>query len=239
MEKALNRYDIKACLFSLNFNNPDGSLIPDAAKEEIVNLLAERSVPLIEDDVFGDIYFGDTRPPSCRKYDVKGLVTVCSSFSKTIAPGYRIGWMIPGAYLERALEVKTTMNVTTSSPVQMALSEYLRGSHFDRQLKRLRIAVEKQVSTIRHHVGRYFPEGTRATNPSGGGMLWLQLPGDVDSIEYFHAAKSEHIGVTPGAIFSTGDKYDNFIRLNCGNAWSEEMKEGLRRLGELAARMGK
>ncbi len=239
VEKALNRYDIKACLLSLNFNNPDGSLVPDAAKKEIVDLLSTRNVPLIEDDVFGEIYFGGTRPPSCRKYDTKGLVTVCSSFSKTIAPGYRIGWMIPGGYLNRALEVKTTMNITTSSPIQMALAEYLSGSHFDRQLKRLRVAIEKQMATIRHHVGRYFPEGTKASNPAGGGMLWMQLPGNVDSIEFFHAAQSQHIGVTPGAIFSTGDKYDGNIRLNCGNAWTEEMKEGIRQLGKLAARMGK
>lgn len=235
--RAVSRFQISACIFSPNFNNPDGSLTPDEAKKEIVRLLQRRDIPLVEDDIASDIHFGPRRPGTFKSHDTKGMVILCSSFSKTAAPGYRVGWMTPGRYRERAMEIKATTSVATASPGQMVLAEYLRSGRYERHLKQFRHAVEKQMRTLLAHVGEYFPAETRATNPKGGAVLWLELPRSVDSVEYFYRARAEGIGIAPGAIFTTRDGYANCIRLSSGGVWNEEMKAGLRRLGEIASGM--
>jgi DNA-binding transcriptional MocR family regulator len=111
LTKALSTFEVAACILSGNFNNPDGALTPDAAKREIVDILAARGIPLVDDDVSADLHFDAQRPASFKQYDKKGLVVFCSSFSKTIAPGYRAGWMLPGRFMDKALEVKATTNV--------------------------------------------------------------------------------------------------------------------------------
>ncbi|MBU1249028.1 MAG: PLP-dependent aminotransferase family protein [Proteobacteria bacterium] len=235
--RALDRFAVSACIFSPNYNNPDGSLTPEEAKKRIVELLAARSIPLVEDDIASDLHFGPRRPGTFKQYDREGTVILCSSFSKTAAPGYRVGWMTPGRYREKALEVKATTSVSVASPGQMVLAEFLASGRYDRHLKRLRAAVALQMRTLRAHVGEYFPAGTRATDPDGGAVLWLELPPAVDGVAYFHRAREAGIGVAPGAIFTTRDDYANCVRLSAGGVWDERMKDGLRCLGEIAFAM--
>jgi DNA-binding transcriptional MocR family regulator len=214
-------------------------MTPDEAKKEIVAMLAKRTIPLVEDDVSSDLYFGPKRPGTYKQFDEKGLVLLCSSFSKTLAPGFRVGWMLPGRFRQKALEIKATTNVSTSTPAQMAIAEYLRQGRMDRHLKKLRGTLEKQMDTMQLHLGRYFPEGTRVPHPKGGAVLWLELPKDIDSVELFFQAKEKNIGIAPGAIFSTQDKFSNYIRISCGSPWSEQIHEGVKILGELADQMAK
>jgi DNA-binding transcriptional MocR family regulator len=237
LARALRTYDITACVLAPNYNNPDSSLTPDSAKREIVALLAGRDIPLVEDDVSTDLHFTQNRPGTFKQFDRKGLVLLCSSFSKTIAPGYRVGWMLPGRFRQKVLEIKATTNVSTSAPAQMAIAEYLRQGRMERHLKRLRGALERQMDTMQLHLGRHFPAGTRVTHPTGGGVLWLQLPGNVDSVELFFQARKRSIGIAPGAIFSTGDTFANYVRLSCGSPWTDELSDGVRILGEMATRM--
>ncbi len=236
LREALDTFDIRACVFCPNFNNPDGSLTPDQAKAEIAAMLAGRGIPLVEDDVYGDLHFGPDRPGTCKRHDDKGLVILCSSFSKTLAPGWRVGWMTPGRFMDKAMEIKATTNVCTATPTQMAVAGFLGQGLYERHLVRLRAAVARQAETMRHHVALGFPEGTRATTPSGGSVLWLELPG-VDAVEYFFKARDMGIGIAPGPVFSTLDKFNHFIRLSCGGVWSEAMEQGLKALGRLAAEM--
>lgn len=238
LAEAVDQYDVKACVLNPNFNNPDGSIIPDGAKREIVRLLAKKAVPLIEDDVSGDICFGPGRPHVCKKYDRSGLVMLCSSFSKTIAPGYRVGWLIPGRYFEKAKTIKVDTSVCTASPSQVTLAEFLRTGRYDRHLKRLRAAIEKQMQLIQLAIGRYFPPGTKVTRPTGGVVLWIELPGGVDSREYFFRALDLGIGLVPGLICSTFDKYRNFVRLTCSGVWNREIENGIEKLGQLALSCG-
>ena len=235
--KVLQRFDIRASIFSPNFNNPDGSLASDEAKQEVVKLLAEAEVPLIEDDVYGDLCFSSRRPRTYKSFDRVGMVLLCSSFSKTIAPGYRVGWMLPGRYFRQALEVKTVTNVCTATPTQMAVAAYLRTGQYERHLQRLRAAIEKQMQTMQIHIGNYFPAGTGMTRPKGGSVLWLELDESIDSVALFYQAREAGIGIAPGAIFSTQDKYNNFIRLSCGALWSEGLRNGLEALGGLIKEM--
>ncbi|WP_285905196.1 PLP-dependent aminotransferase family protein [Pseudodesulfovibrio pelocollis] len=237
LDRALCAYDIAACVLAPNFNNPDASLTPDAAKREIVSILARRAIPLVEDDVSTDLHFTPTRPGTYKQFDRAGLVLLCSSFSKTLAPGYRVGWMLPGRFRQKVLEIKATTNVSTSAPAQMAIAEYLRQGRMERHLKRLRTAIERQMDTMQLHLGRHFPPGTRVSHPAGGAVLWLQLPGGVDSVELFFRARARSIGIAPGAIFSTGDGFAGYIRLSCGAPFSDTLHHGIRTLGQMASAM--
>lgn len=236
LETTLNRFDVKACILSLNFNNPDGSLTPEDAKQRIVAALAERRIPCIEDDVYGELHFGSERPRTLKSYDEKGLVLHCSSFSKTLAPGFRVGWLAPGAFFEKAFEIKATTNVSTATPTQLAVAEYLRIGQFDRHLRRLRSALHEQMELMRACVLEHFPAETKITKPTGGSALWLELPG-LDSIRFFYEAKALGVGVAPGVVFSARDKFNCFVRLSYGSLWTEESAKGIRALGQLAARL--
>lgn len=237
LDHALRTFDISACIFAPNFNNPDSSLTPDQSKREIVSMLADREIPLVEDDVSTDLHFTPKRPGTYKQLDRKGLVLLCSSFSKTLAPGFRVGWLLPGRFRQKVLEMKATTNVSTSAPAQMAIGEYLRQGRMERHLKRLRSALEKQMDTVQLYLERYFPAGTCVTHPRGGGVLWLELPRSVDSVELFFQARAKSIGIAPGAIFSTQDKFTNYIRLSCGSPWTEELHDGIRDLGAMAKGM--
>ena len=239
LRQALDRFDIRACILAPNFNNPDGSLTTAEARREIVDLLSERRIPLIEDDVYGDVHFGPERPGTCKALDFDGLVVYCNSFSKTVSAGYRLGYMLPGRYYRQALEIKSTTNVSSATPTQRALAAYLRQGLFDRHLKRLCRILEQQMQTMQLHLGRHFPPGTAVTRPRGGTALWLELPGAVDSVDYFYRARQMGIGVVPGMAFSTQDRFRNYVRLSCNGLWNERMAAGIRSLGELAAEMAR
>ncbi|SDB60647.1 DNA-binding transcriptional regulator, MocR family, contains an aminotransferase domain [Desulfonatronum thiosulfatophilum] len=234
VRRAVSMNDVKVCIFNPNFNNPDGSLTPDEAKRDIVAALAEKNIPLIEDEVYADIHFGPLRPLSFRTFDRKGLVIQCSSFSKTLAPGYRVGWIMPGRFFNKIFHVKATTNICTATPTQMAVAEYLRAGLYRRHLKQLRAGIEEQMRHMQYLVSRYFPEDTKVTHPLGGAVLWLELDAKVDSVDYFYRALEQGIGVAPGVVFSSQDKFANYIRLNCGHAVSQDLEKGIQVLGKLA-----
>ncbi len=235
VRKAVERFDIKATILVPNFNNPDGSLTSDEAKQKIVEILAQRQIPLIEDDVYGDLSLSQERPATCKSYDREGNVILCSSFSKTVAPGYRVGWMIPGRYYGKALEIKTTTNICTAAPNQMAIAAFLAEGYYERHLRRLRSAIHNQMETLLPSLRRHFPEGTKAVFPEGGASIWVELPAQVDAIDYFYRARQAGIGIAPGPIFSTQEKYNNFIRLSCNGVWNDKMENGMRKLGAICS----
>ncbi len=101
LEEAIKKSGIKACVFVPSFNNPLGCCMPDENKKALVELITKHRIPLIEDDIYGELYFGHHRPRCCKTYDKEGWVLYCSSISKSLAPGYRIGWTIPGRFKEQ------------------------------------------------------------------------------------------------------------------------------------------
>jgi len=234
---ALDTFDIKAGILASNFNNPDGSLTPEPAKKAIARLFEERSIPLIEDDVSGELHFEDARPGTYKQHDRTGNVIYCSSFSKTLAPGYRVGWMIPGKRHDQALEIKATSSVCSATPTQMVVAAYLESGQYDRHLRKLRQAIAGQMKTLQMAITEHFPQGTRATRPTGGAVLWVELPENIDAVDYFFRAKQAGIGIAPGTIFSTQDNYNSFIRLSCDGIWNAAMQEGIAKLGSIAADM--
>jgi DNA-binding transcriptional MocR family regulator len=233
---ALDHHPVRACLFVTNFNNPLGSLMPSENKHELVQILAEREIPLIEDDINGELCFNGQRPEVAKAYDRNGLVLLCSSFSKTISPSYRVGWIAPGRYRAQVERLKLATNLCTSILPQMAIAEFLKSGGFDHYLRRMRRAYAQKVAMMVQAVGRYFPQGTRVTKPQGGHVVWVQLPEQVDSLALYGMALKVGITLAPGYIFSPTTKYRNFIRLNVAYM-DENAERAVMRLGELAGRL--
>ena len=231
---AIEHNSIQACLVLSNFNNPLGSCIPDENKQTLVELLNRHEIPLIEGDVCGEIYFTGMRPGLCKAYDRKGLVLLCSSFSKDLVPGYRVGWVVPGRFKSTIEWLKYTTNVATSTLPQVAIAKFLESGGYDHHLRSIRRLYASFVAQLSHAVERYFPEGTRVTRPNGGIVLWVQLPDYADSLELYKQALQAGITLAPGYIFSATHQYKNFIRLNAA-WWSYETDRAMRRLGELVA----
>jgi DNA-binding transcriptional MocR family regulator len=234
---ALEHNSIQACLVLSNFNNPLGSCIPDEYKQELVELLAQHEIPLIEGDVCGEIYFSGVRPSVCKAYDRKGLVLLCSSFSKDLVPGYRVGWVVPGRYKATVEWLKYTTNLATATLPQVAIAKFLESGGYEHHLRSIRRIYANFVSQMSQTVMSYFPEGTRVTRPNGGIVLWVQMPDYADSLEIYKQALKSGITLAPGYMFSATEQYRNFIRLNAA-WWSYETDRAMRRLGELVAEQG-
>ncbi len=232
----LRHNPVHACITIASFNNPLGTLMPDEKKRELVKLLARHDIPLIEDDVYGDLVFGSSRPVSTKAFDDKGLVLYCSSFSKTLAPGYRVGWIAAGRFKEQVEQLKALCNIATASPTQLAIAEFLTNGGYDHHLRNIRRIYARQVSQMRDAVGRSFPPGTQVSRPEGGYILWVELPEGDDSFRLYEMALQEGIGIAPGMVFTLGDRYRNCFRLNAAS-WSERTEQALERLGGLAANL--
>jgi DNA-binding transcriptional MocR family regulator len=234
LASAIRRQKVKACLFVLNYSNPLGSCMPDDNKKALVELLSRREVPLIEDDIYGDLSFAATRPKTAKTYDKEGLVLLCSSFSKTLAPGYRVGWTAPGRFRPQVESLKFTSSMATVTPPQMAITEFLQSGGYDRHLRKLRRNLMAQVQQMSNAIGRFFPDGTKVTRPQGGYVLWVELPRSVDSLELHRKALQAKISIAPGPIFSAKQRYENFIRISCGQVWSEKVETAIRTLADIA-----
>jgi len=237
LEYVIRHNQVSACITIANFNNPLGSLMPDTKKQELVNLLGKQEIPLIEDDVYGDLAYGPSRPISTKAFDDKGLVLYCSSFSKTLAPGYRVGWIAPGRFKERVAQLKGLLNIATPSPTQLAIAEFLTNGGYDHHLRKLRRTYARQTAQAREAVIRNFPAGTRVSRPEGGYILWVEMPEGFDSFKLYEAALREGIGIAPGTIFTLGDRYGNCFRLNAA-FWSERTEQAVETLGGIAEGMG-
>jgi len=230
---AIEHHRVSACLLVSNFSNPLGSCIPEEGKKGLVELLGAHDIPLIEDDIYGDLGFDDDRPCVAKAFDTKGLVLLCSSFSKTIAPGYRVGWVAPGRFQRQVERLKILSNVATTTPTQLAIAEFLANGGYDHHLRKIRRAYRNQTMLMSQAVGKHFPEGTRVTRPSGGFVLWVEFPNHVDALKLYECALNAGITIAPGPIFSAKGKYRNFIRLNAG-FWSVRIEEALATVGRLA-----
>ncbi len=237
LQKAISRLSIKACVVVPNFNNPQGSCMPDENKKKLVEMITSRQIPLIEDDIYGELYFGKTRPKTCKYYDTKGLVMHCSSLSKSLAPGYRIGWIFPGKYLEQVKEYKRIQNISSPSITQAAMAHFLKNGRFEYHLKNLRKALHTQHLRYVQAIIEYFPADTKVSRPQGGITLWISLNKKIDSFKLRTEAMRHKISVVPGKIFSSGTNYSHFIRISFGKPWDENMEYGIMMLGKMIKKM--
>lgn len=237
LERIAKSRTLAACVAVPNFNNPLGSLMPTENKEKLVSILARHEVPLIEDDVFGEIHFTPQRPHVAKGFDQKGLVMLCGSFSKTLAPGYRVGWVAPGRFHDKVKRLKLTSTLATASLPQLAIASFLANGGYDRHLRTARATYEVNLQRMAHTIADAFPPGTKVTQPQGGFVLWIELPAKVNAIALQDLALEAKINLAPGPMFSPVQGYQNFIRLSCGLPWSPRIAQAITTLGRLAHRL--
>jgi len=229
---------VKACLVLTNYNNPFGGQMSDEDKQRLVALLERHEVPLIEDDIYGDLSFADQRPTVAKAWDTSGNVLLCSSFSKTLAPGYRVGWIAAGRFQEQIERGKMIANVATASPPQLAIAEFLANGGYDHHLRTIRRVYARKTAQMADAIGRYFPEGTRVTRPKGGFVLWAEMPETVDSRRMYELAHREKISIAPGPLFSATGKYRNCVRLNAA-FYTEQVEGAVATLGRIACELAR
>lgn len=235
LAQVLSQHRVAACWLMPSFQNPLGALMPVTRRQAVVRTLSQAGVPIVEDDVYGELYHGVTRPQPLKAFDREGLVLHCSSFSKCLAPGYRIGWAAAGRYAPLVQRLKMMSSLATSVPSQLALAEYLEEGGFDRHLRRLRLALARNLAAVRQLVLRHFPPGTRVSQPQGGYFLWVQLPAQVDTLRLHRAALSQGLSVAPGVLFSADMRFRHALRLNGGHPDDPRVPEAIRALGAMAS----
>lgn len=234
LAEALAAHKPSACWLMTSFQNPLGSLMPPEKKQALVNLLASHDVPLIEDDVYGELYFGAQRPALAKRFDSRGLVMHCSSFSKCLAPGFRVGWAAAGRYARQVERLKLTTSLAAAMPSQLALAEYLGQGGYERHLRQLRSALAAQQQSMLAAIEAHFPAGTRVTRPQGGYFLWVVLPESVDALALHRNALAQGISIAPGPMFSAKRAFRHCIRLNYGHPWDAGQAAAVAVLGALA-----
>ncbi|MDF2382001.1 PLP-dependent aminotransferase family protein [Nostoc ellipsosporum NOK] len=234
LEDALKNKQVKIFLLISNFGNPLGSCMPDEAKKTAVQLAEKYNVPLIENDLNGDVHFDQHRPRSCKTYDTSGIVLWCGSISKTLAPGYRVGWVAPGKFKEKVLRMKLYHAISSTSITQEVIAGFLESGRYENHLRKLRHILHGNLLNYSRAVADYFPEGTMASRPQGGFVLWIALPDKINTMDLYEKTIVRKISFAPGRIFTLQDQYHHCMRLNYGLVWDDKLDAQLKLLGQLA-----
>lgn len=232
---SLQRLPIKACWFMSSLQNPLGASMSDAKKAALYELLQRHQVPLIEDDVYAELHYGAQPPKPVKSFDREGLVMHCGSFSKCLAPGYRVGWVAGGRHAQRIARLKLMTTISPSVPAQAALADYLQHGGYDRHLRKLRHQLESQQGSMLASAARHFPADTRVTRPSGGYFLWFEFAERVDALQLFRLALAQGISLAPGPIFSATRGFGHCARLNHGHPWTAQSEQAMQTLGRIIA----
>lgn len=237
LKKVLAKKKIKLCLLISNFSNPLGSCMPDEHKKEAVRLIEKYNVPLIENDLNGDIYFGTHRPKSCKTYDESGLVLWCGSVSKSLAPGYRVGWVEAGRFKEEILQMKMYHSISTTSLTQEVIANFLETGRYEMHLRKLRHTLYANYLHYVRAINEYFPEDTKASRPQGGFVLWVELNTKINTVELYDRAIQEKISIAPGKMFTLQNQFAHCMRITYGLHWNEKTEKALKTLGRLVTGM--
>jgi DNA-binding transcriptional MocR family regulator len=237
LEAIFKKFPVKACVLVPNFNNPLGGCMPDEKKRALVDLVTRHRIPLIEDDIYGELYFGRHRPKTCKTFDKEGWVLHCSSLSKSLAPGYRIGWALPGRFTDQVLHLKFMHTVTGTTITQQAIAHFLSIGRYEYHLKKLRKALHTQCLRYMQGIMQYFPENTKVSRPQGGFVLWVELDKKLNAYLLYQEALKHQISVAPGQIFSAQGQFGNCLRISYARPWDPQVEEGLKTLGRLIRKM--
>lgn len=237
LEHILKQREIAACCLVTSFSNPLGTCMSDTRKKELITLLNTFEVPLVEDDIYGELYFSGTRPKAVKAFDTEDRVLYCASVSKILSPGLRVGWCVPGQrYRVKVEQLKMAMNWTTAIAPQLTVAAFLGTGGYNRHLRQLRQAYRSQMTRMTQAICEYFPAETKVTRPNGGQVLWLELPSEFEAMALYEEALEHRISVAPGIMFSPSGNYANCLRLNCGLPWSDEIDRAMQTLGMLIKR---
>lgn len=230
LEFVLDSYPVKAVITIPSFQNPTGVLMSPEKRELLVRILETREIPMIEDEIYSEIYYSGRMPPACKSFDRTGNVLLCSSFSKTIAPGLRVGWILSGRFHKQIENNKHQLNLGTPALPQMAIARFLADGCLERHLRKLRVQLARYSKEMRQAILAHFPDGTEVSDPSGGFILWVKMPERVDALKLYHEMLEQGILLAPGSMFSMNSKFDNYLRFNAGS-WNREANELVMKIG--------
>lgn len=232
---AIVRHRPAAAWVMTNFQNPLGCSLSPARKEALAALAAEHRLPVIEDDVYAELFFDGRRPVSTKAYDADGWILHCGSFAKSLAPGYRVGWVAPGRFRDAVARQKLLASLATSVPAQLGIAGCLERGGVERHLRALRATLHGWRDRAADAVRRRFPAGTRVSRPDGGYFLWIELPPDVDALALQRRALAAGISIAPGPMFSASRGFAHHLRLNFGHAPDAALVDAIAWLGRAAA----
>lgn len=233
LEHTLSKYDVAAVALCSNYSNPLGYTMSDDKKKALYEIIQRHDVMLIEDDVYGDLCFCPPRPKAIKSFDEEGRVLYCGSFSKTISPGLRLGWAIAGKLAERVELLKLVVNQTTAMLPQLVVADFLASGAYDRHLRSIRSRLAQQCSDAIQSIEKHFPESVKISAPTGGHVLWIELPKEVDAMDLYEQALEYEIQIAPGPIFSATGGFRNYMRINTGFPWTAELDKQVQILAEL------
>lgn len=240
-EQTIAAQPVRALVITPTISNPLGSIMPDDDRERLVRITRRADIQIIEDDVYGELVFDGSRPRPLRAFagpSTDSHVLLVSSVSKTLAPGYRVGWIAGGRWHDQIVRLKYGQSLACPVLEGMAVAEFLASGGYDRHVRRLRAALAGNVARYREAIAAEFPDGTRVSSPRGGFVLWVELPAGVDALALHEQALRRGIVVAPGTLFSARQRFTNFVRISAGTPWSERIQAGLRTLGRIAAKVG-
>jgi DNA-binding transcriptional MocR family regulator len=236
LKKVIEKKKVKLCILITNFSNPMGSCMPDENKRAVVELMEKHNIPLIEDDLYADLYFGKQRPTSCKTYDESGIVLWCGSFSKTLVSGYRVGWVAPGKFKEQVDRTKLFHSMYSSTITHEAIGNFLEVGRYEDHLRKTRQILQRNSLQFLRCISEYFPDDTKVTHPTGSMNLWVEMNPKKDAIEIYNRAISNKISITPGRMYTLQNQYNNCFKLSYGLKWSEKVEEALKLLGRLVVK---
>ena len=235
LEDLMKRHPVKAMVINSSFSNPTGYCYSRQEKEHICCLFQRYEIPLIEDDIFAELSFSESRPPSIHSFDDQGIVLLCSSFSKTLSQDLRIGWLEAGRFFKKARAIKYVSSLGTPALYQYALADFLSTQKYERHLRHVRREYRNRQQWFLQYIKQVFPEDTQVSQPRGGYLAWMKLDRSADSMEIYRKALAVGVGITPGAIFSPSGRFNHYLRLNWGNMERGMMEESLRLLGRIVS----
>lgn len=231
LELAFEQWPIKAVVVVPNCNNPLGFIMPAARKQALLTLAQRFDAAIIEDDVYGELAYDYPRPITIKSLDIDGRVLLCSSFSKTLAPGLRVGWVAPGRYFDRVLHMKYISTGSSVTQTQMAVAAFIRQGHYQPHLRRMRHDYQRNLETFTCRVRHHFPCGICVTRPQGGFLIWVELPEPFDACRLNQNLRLSGIQIAVGSLFSAAGKYRNCLRLSYAHAFTEKTERALAILG--------
>lgn len=219
------------------FHNPKGTTLAPERRVQLLRLAQRHRIPILEDNPYGELRFRGTEPPPLAALDDTGLVVHLGTFSKTLAPGLRLGWLVgPPELVRAATIVKQSTDLHTASLAQRAAAELLSSFDYDAHLSRLRAVYGERCLTMLGALTRHLPAPTRFTRPDGGLFIWAELPPGLDAERVLKDALAEKVAFVPGAAFFAGTPRTEMLRLNYSNCSPERIEEGIARLGRVVHR---
>ncbi|KKA45962.1 PLP-dependent aminotransferase family protein [Salinivibrio sp. KP-1] len=235
LERALQTHPIRACWLMSNHQNPLGYSLSDEKKARLAELVKRYQVYLIEDDVYSELYDGEHKPKPIKAFDNSGHVLHCSSFSKTLADAFRLGWVAAGDQAQKLQKLQLMSTVTTSVPIQLAVAHYLHNRNYEHHLKQLRHTLAERKRATCQFLVDHLPQAVEVVNSPGGYFLWIILPKGSDTTALYHLALKHHISIAPGNMFTTHAQFAHCFRLNASYPLDHAHQNALATLCDLIA----